>query len=128
MRIYQGVDIVDISKMKRIMERNPSLALDIFTDRERDYCWSFRDPYARFSGRFAAKEACAKALGKGFLPVGIDHAFQEIEVVLNSSGKPHLKLYGWTANVCHRRKVDQQTVSISHASQYCVATVILLGP
>jgi holo-[acyl-carrier protein] synthase len=128
MRLYQGVDIVDISKIKRIMERNPSFAPDIFTDRERDYCWSFREPYARFAGRFAAKEACAKALGKGFLPFGIDHAFQEIEVLLNASGKPYLELYGWTAKVCHRRKADQQTVSISHASQYSVATVILLGP
>jgi len=128
MRLYQGIDIVEISKIQKIMERNPSFAHDIFTDRERDYCRSFRDPYGRFAGRFAAKEACAKALGKGFLPAGIDHAFQEIEVVPSPSGKPHLKLCGWMAKICRKRNVDQLTVSISHASRYCVATVILLGP
>jgi len=127
MRLHQGVDIVDISKIKRIMEKNPSFEPDVFTDRERDYCWSFREPYARFAGRFAAKEACAKALGKGFLAGGIDYAFQEIEVALSPSGKPHLILYGWMAKICRKRNVDQQTVSISHASQYSVATVILLG-
>ena len=127
MRLYQGVDIVEISKIKKIMGRNPSFALDIFTDRERAYCLSFKEPYAHFAGRFAAKEACAKALGKGFLSAGIDYAFQEVEVVLDPSGKPHLKLYGWMAKICQKRKIDQLTVSISHTSRNSVATVMLLG-
>ena len=125
-RIHQGVDLVEISKFEGVVKRNRRFLLDLFTEQERTYCQSLKDPILHFAGRFAAKEACAKALGTGFSGSGIDHLFQEIEVVSRPSGKPEISLNGWAAKIAGRKKIDQASVSISHTSGYAVASVILL--
>lgn len=126
-QIYQGVDIVEISKFKKVFLNNKNFISDIFTKQEKDYCLSKRDPYIHFAGRFAAKEASMKALGIGLSGSGIDHIFQEIEVVPNASGMPILSFSGWAAKISKKRRINQLTVSISHSSNYAVATVILVG-
>ena len=125
MKIYQGVDIVQIQKLKEIMERNRSFVTDIFTEQERDYCMSKKDPSIHFAGRFAAKEAGLKALGTGIS--GIDKSFQDIETLPGGSGKPELLLTGWIKKISLKKGIDQMTVSISHTADYAVATVILTG-
>jgi holo-[acyl-carrier protein] synthase len=125
MKIYQGVDIVQIKKLKEIMERNRSFVTDIFTEQERDYCMSKKDPSIHFAGRFAAKEAGLKALGTGIS--GIDNSFQDIETLPGGSGKPELSLTGWIKKISLKKRIDQMTVSISHTADYAVATVILTG-
>lgn len=127
MKILQGIDIVDISKLKRIIQKNKTFISDIFTEKEREYCEARKDPYIHFAGRFAAKESFVKALGTGFSGTGIDHLFQEIEVLPSSSGKPGIHLKGWAAKLAKKRRISQFTVSISHASDYAVASVILIG-
>jgi holo-[acyl-carrier protein] synthase len=127
MQIYQGVDLVGVAKFKEIFQRNKDFISDIFTEEERDYCLSKKDPYIHFAGRFAAKEACMKALGIGLSGAGIDHTFQEIEVTSHSSGKPVISVNGWAAKVAAKKEIIQLTVSISHSSDYAVATVILIG-
>jgi holo-[acyl-carrier protein] synthase len=127
MKILQGIDIVDISKLKRIIQKNSTFISDIFTEKEREYCESRKDPYIHFAGRFAAKESFVKALGTGFSGTGIDHLFQEIEVLPAPSGKPELHLKGWAEKLAKKRRICQWTVSISHASDYAVASVILIG-
>ena len=125
MKIYQGVDIVQISKLREIMERNRSFVTDIFTEQERGYCMAKKDPSIHFAGRFAAKEAGLKALGTGIS--GIDNSFQDIETLPGVSGKPELSLTGWIKNISLKKGIDQATVSISHTADYAVATVILTG-
>ena len=127
MKILQGIDIVDISKLKRIIQKNKTFISDIFTEKEREYCESRKDPYIHFAGRFAAKESFMKALGTGFSGTGIDHLFQEIEVLPTPSGKPELHVKGWAEKLAKKRRISQWTVSISHASDYAVASVILIG-
>jgi len=127
MRIHQGVDIVEISRFKEIVLRNDRFITDIFTEREREYCQSMKDPYLHFAGRFAAKESYAKALGTGFSGSGIDHLFQEIEVIRTASGKPEISASGWAAKIAKKRKIKQCSLSISHAFNYAVASVILVG-
>jgi holo-[acyl-carrier protein] synthase len=126
-RIHQGIDIVEISKFKDILLRNSRFVADIFTERERQYCQSRRDPTLHFAGRFAAKESFLKALGTGISGQGIDHAFQEIEVLPAASGKPRISVSGWAAKIAKKKKIRQSSVSISHASSYAVAAVILIG-
>ncbi len=123
--IFQAVDIVAVSKMKRILLARPELAAEIFTDRERRYCFSRADPYVHLAGRFAAKEACLKAIGTGLSGSGIDGALLEIEVAPQRSGRPSLQLSGWTEKIVRRRKVYQYTVSISHTGDFAIASVIL---
>ena len=126
-RIYQGIDLVPVAKIRDIMIRWPMFAEEVFTSREREYCLSRPDPYIHFAGRFAAKEACLKALGTGLSGSGIDGALAEIEISPGKSGKPQLNLSGWTAKIGQRKKLGQFTVSISHSGGYAVASVILAG-
>ncbi len=124
-QIYQGVDIVEIPKFKKVSTSHKNFILDIFTEEERDYCLSGKDPYIHFAGRFAAKEASLKALGIGLS--GIDHIFREIEIVRGDSGKPILSFKGWAEKIIKKRGIKQFTVSISHSSHYAVAMVLLVG-
>jgi len=125
--IHQGVDLVELSKFKEVLQRNSEFVRDMFTERERAYCESMKDPTVHFAGRFAAKESYAKALGTGFSGTGIDHLFQEIEVTSNPSGKPEISVRGWAAKMAKKRKIRQSSVSISHTAHYAVASVILVG-
>ncbi len=127
MKIHQGVDIVEISKLKKILLRNSQFIEDIFTEQERSYCQSMKDPYPHFAGRFAAKESYVKALGTGISGSGIDHILQEIEVVPTASGKPEISVNGWAARMTKKRKITQCSVSISHTTHYAMAAVILVG-
>ncbi len=127
MQIYQGVDIVEISKLRRVLQKNGSFLEDVFTEKERAYCLSHKNHLVHLAGRFAAKEACMKALGTG-LPVGSSgKTLQDIEVVNHPSGRPELSLKGWVARISKKKLITQKSVSISHSGDYAVATVILLG-
>ena len=61
-----GVDIVEISRMKSILEKTPSFARRVFTEEERAYCDASSRPAAHYASRFASREAVLKALGTGF--------------------------------------------------------------
>jgi holo-[acyl-carrier protein] synthase len=125
MRIYQGVDLIEIPKFAGILERHRDFEAEIFSPAEREYCASKKEPRAHLAGRFAAKEAFMKAIGTGFSGVGIDNLFQEIEVTNHVSGRPVLSVTGWAERMCRKKKIDHLAVSISHSANYAVATVIL---
>lgn len=127
MKIYHGVDLVEVPKFREVAQRHPQLIQEVFTERERAYCRSMKDTDLRLAGRLAAKESYVKALGTGFLVAGVDHLFQEIEVLHTSSGKPEIAVRGWAAKVAKKKKIQQCSVSISHTPNYTVATVILVG-
>jgi holo-[acyl-carrier protein] synthase len=125
-KIHQGIDIVEIARFQEVLERNSQFIQDIFTEQERSYCQSMKEPYRHFAGRFAAKESYLKALGTGLSGSGIDHVLKEIEVVPTASGKPQISVSGWAEKITKKKKTSQCSVSISHAANYAVATVILV--
>jgi holo-[acyl-carrier protein] synthase len=125
MQILQGIDMVQVSKLEKILLASPGLAAEIFTEKERDYCFAMARPYVHLAGRFAAKEACLKALGLGLSGEGIDGALRDIEVVAGRSGKPELFVKGRVQKAGGRRKVCRYTVSISHCGDFAVASVVL---
>jgi holo-[acyl-carrier protein] synthase len=127
MQIHQGVDIVDVARFKEVAGRNRNFLSDIFTSGEMEYCLSMKDPHPHFAGRFAAKEACLKALGIGMSPTGTGHSLREIEISRHPSGRPQLSLKGWAATISKRKRIRQHTVSISHTSGTAVATVMLVA-
>ena len=61
-----GVDIVEISRMKSILEKTPSFARRVFTEEERAYCDASSRPAAHYASCFASREAVLKALGTRF--------------------------------------------------------------
>lgn len=90
-----GVDLVDIRRIERALARFGSRFIErICTDAERQACERRRRPANAYALRYAAKEACAKALGTGFRQ-GV--AWRDIEVYALASGKPMLRLAGAAA-------------------------------
>jgi holo-[acyl-carrier protein] synthase len=57
-----GIDLLEIERLERALERRPRLAERLFTDRERAYAASRARPGQHLAARFCAKEAVAKAL------------------------------------------------------------------
>ena len=124
--IYHGIDIVKVSKLGRLIKKNSAFLEEAFTEAERTYCLSHRNHVIHLAGRFAAKEACLKALGTG-LSSGGRNALQQIEVLNHSSGRPDISLKGWIGRLVRNRKILSTSVSISHSGDYAVASVVMLG-
>jgi holo-[acyl-carrier protein] synthase len=90
-----GSDIVDIRRIEQTLARYGERFLErIFTDLERTKAESRTNAVATYAKRFAAKEACAKALGTGFR-AGV--FFRDLGVVNLPGGKPTLALTGGAA-------------------------------
>ena len=60
-----GIDLVDVDRFRRSLQRTPSMIERMFTEDERTYALAVNDPAERFAVRFAAKEAVMKAMGVG---------------------------------------------------------------
>jgi holo-[acyl-carrier protein] synthase len=87
-----GSDMVDIRRIERVIERHGERFLArIFTDTERARAERRADRVATYAKRFAAKEACAKALGTG-IRGGV--WWRDIGVVNLPSGRPTMRLTG----------------------------------
>jgi holo-[acyl-carrier protein] synthase len=113
-----GTDIVEIVRIRESVEKWGDQFLNkVFNDDEITYCYSKNDPAMHLAGRFAAKEACIKALStfiKGHL------SMKEIGISNDESGKPTIKIskegFGPEAIKLH--------LSLSHERKYAVASVI----
>jgi holo-[acyl-carrier protein] synthase len=87
-----GTDLVDIRRIERTIARHGDRFLQrIFTEAERELARRRRNSIATYAKRFAAKEACAKALGTGFRD-GV--FFRDLGVVNLPSGQPTMRLTG----------------------------------
>jgi len=87
-----GSDLIDIRRIERTLERHGARFLDrVFTELERARSERRASRAASYAKRFAAKEACAKALGTGFRH-GV--FFRDLGVVNLPSGKPGMILTG----------------------------------
>jgi holo-[acyl-carrier protein] synthase len=87
-----GNDIIDIRRVERTIERYGDRFLSrVFTDIERRKSDGRAGRAASYAKRFAAKEACAKALGTGFRQ-GV--FWRDMGVVNLPSGRPTLELTG----------------------------------
>ena len=87
-----GNDLVDIRRIEKSIDRfDGKFMTRVFTDSEIKYCTSKGNKAANFAKRFAAKEACAKALGTGFAK-GV--FWKDMCVVNDELGKPQMRLSG----------------------------------
>tara|TARA_B110000438_G_scaffold81567_1_gene81435 strand:- start:470 stop:835 length:366 start_codon:yes stop_codon:yes gene_type:complete len=117
-----GVDLVDVERFRRLLERTPSLRDRLFRPDERAYADAHVDPSARYAVRFAAKEATLKALGLGLGGM----AMRDIEVVRDGLGPPSLVLHDEAVTVAHAAGVTRWLVTLSHTDQVAQATVVAL--
>ncbi len=114
-----GTDLTQIARFRRIFARFGPRFLDkIYTPGEQAYCLRKRDPIPSLAARFAAKEACFKALGGSRRP-----HWRDMEVRNDENGRPGLFLLGRMAEM-HGSPVT--SLSLTHDGDYAMATVLLL--
>ena len=118
-----GVDIVDIRRLRRALERQSERFLKrVFTTEEQDYCRGHRDPVPHLAARFAAKEAAFKALATGWAK-GV--GWLEVEVQRPAGGAPVLVLHGNAQGHGRLLGVQKTHLSLSHSDEAAVAIVVL---
>ena len=109
-----GIDIVELNRIKNIIERQRKIIDRVLTPVEKDDFETLSDKrrVEFLAGRFAAKEAFSKAVGSG---IGQKLSFLDIEIRKDEKGKPFIV------------KPFSQGVhlSISHSDQYAVAQVVI---
>lgn len=111
-----GIDIVELDRIKRLMERQDSFAKRILTAlEEREWqALSKQRQVEYLAGRFAAKEAIGKALGTG---IGQTFGWQDVSILQSPSGAPLVQWGEEKKFITH--------VSISHSREYACAQAIL---
>jgi holo-[acyl-carrier protein] synthase len=118
-----GIDAVDIDRFRRVLERRPRLADRLFTPAELSYARKTKDPVARLSTRFAAKEAAMKALGVGLGAF----PFAAAEVVRAGVDKPSLVLHGTASAVAEGEGVTGWHLSLTHTDRVALAVAVAVG-
>ena len=105
-----GIDIVDVEKFKKIkFKKKPKFYKKIFLPSEIMYCLKYKNPYERFAGKFAIKEATIKAIKEniGLLDIETNHI----------KSKPNVK-------ILKNKEKYQFQVSVTHDKKIAVAVVI----
>ena len=111
-----GIDLLEIERLERALERTPRLAERLFTEAERAYAASRGRPGQHLAARFCAKEAVAKALGVR------SWNFHEVEV-LGAGGPPSIRLSGAAAARAAELGVTV-SVSLTHTRRDAGAVAI----
>lgn len=108
-----GIDVVDVDRFLRTLQRAPGLRTRLFTEAERDL------PPSSLAARFAAKEAIAKALGS---PGGM--RWHDCTVHRVVGGPPRVEVVGTVAEAAARLGVTSWHLSISHDAGIASAVAI----
>ena len=112
-----GVDVVDLARFQSLVERTPQIIDRLFTSAEQTSAEGNQLPTISLAGRFAVKEAVAKALGA---PAGM--AWHDCEV--SNGGAPTISIRGTVAEVAAKLAITNWHVSISHDGPVAIAYVI----
>ena len=113
-----GVDIIEIERIQRAISRWDDRFLNrVYTQAELAFC---RGRVPELAARFAGKEAISKALGTGLFGV----SWREMEVLVDTRGKPLVRLYGRAAARAAHLGLGEFAISLSHSRDYAVAFVV----
>ena len=118
-----GIDSILLARVARVHGEYPGRFLArILTDAEKEYVLRYADPVPRIAGRFAAKEACMKALGTGW---GYGVRWRDVEVRRLPSGKPVVHLHGRAEELMRALGATVVHCTITHTDEHALAVVIL---
>jgi len=114
-----GNDIIEISRIALSIKKHGSFFLNrLFTKKEQAYCNKHKNSEVQYAGRYAAKEAIAKALGLGF---GKNLRWLDVEILNNENGKPEVIL---SDRVKQTIKAHRILLSISHCKHHATAVAL----
>ena len=115
---YVGVDIVEIERIRKVIERwGETFLTRVFTPAELTH---YRNKYSSLAARLAAKEAVLKSLngcGRGI-------SWQDIEVLSENNGKPVVNLFGKAKQAADELSIAELAVTLSHSDNYAVAFAV----
>jgi holo-[acyl-carrier protein] synthase len=115
-----GVDLIEIDRVRRALERYPGFRERCFTEAERAYCDSRPNPAQSYAGRFAGKEAVGKALG-----FGVARAFAWREIEIAGRPKPSVLLSGRIAAWAERVGAGAIDLSMTHSRELANAVAVV---
>jgi holo-[acyl-carrier protein] synthase len=115
-----GVDLVDVERVKRLLSRRKTFVDRVFTPEEIAYCERQASPAECYAARWAAREACRKALG------GIrEMRWHDVHVERAPTGAPRLAVAGSSRARMDALGVTDVMVALTHerqmAAAFCVA-------
>ena len=110
-----GVDIIEVPRIKKAYERWGNNFLEkIYLPDEIEYCLCKVNPYPSLAARFAAKEACFKALSQSGIHITL---WRAISVGRAPDGRPHLIVPKFPGVRLH--------LSLTHSREFAVAMVVV---
>lgn len=113
-----GVDMIEIERLEKALARHGErFNRRFFTAQEQAYCRGRAD---RLAGRFAVKEAVAKALGTGIGDVN----WTDIEVVCDARGRPELVLHNRARSLAESLGLTQWAISLSHTDTHAIGFAV----
>ena len=115
-----GVDLVDVERVRRLLTRRSTFAERVFTPDEIAYCSRQASPAECYAARWAAREACRKALG------GVrEMRWHDVKVERAPTGAPSLALSGSSLARARALGVSDVMVALTHertmAAAFCLA-------
>jgi holo-[acyl-carrier protein] synthase len=116
-----GVDLADIERVGRVLEKYPRFAERCFTEHEREYAFRFASPERRLAARFAGKEAVMKSLGTGWRRI----RWKDIEIT--GGGKPTVRMTGNAVRRAEMLGVTEVLVTITHTDTSALVMAIAVG-
>lgn len=120
--VGNGVDLIEIDRIKEMIQRKPRFIKRFFTEKENLFFESKGFKSESIAGNFAAKEAVVKAIGTGVRGFNL----MDIEVLRDALGKPCVILHGRAKEIAEGLGVGIIHLSISHTQSYAVAFAIAM--
>ena len=117
-----GVDIIEINRIRELVNKNKRFLEKVITVKEREYFESKGLKAETIAGNFAAKEAISKSIGTGIRKFNL----RDIEVLRDELGKPIVKTYNNFKQICIDYSISEIKVSISHCKDYAIANAIAI--
>jgi holo-[acyl-carrier protein] synthase len=115
-----GIDVVDIERFRRSLERTPTLRDRLFVAAELAYAEPQADPVPSLAARFAAREAVMKALGLGLGAFD----FHDVWVDRAPTGAPSLVVTGRAVELAREAGVVRWHLSLTHSASIAAAYVV----
>ena len=120
-----GIDLIEVARVRRVLEGAKTgvrFRARVYTEKEIDYCEARGEgKYQSYAGRFAAKEAVMKALGRGW---GSKVGWLDIEILPALGGQPKVSLRNKTSIYAQELGIHGFSVSITHTKALAMAYVI----
>ncbi len=117
-----GVDLLEVDRIKELYKKNPRFLERFFTEGECAFFERKMMNIETIAANFAAKEAVSKALGTGVRGFNLI----DIEILRDEMGKPIVHLYNRAEILAESLGIDHIMLSISHTEKHAIAFAIAM--